>query len=60
MLGMDATFPGDIHMYILTNMQASFSYGSYLVYFNIMNGTASIILGGEPYNFGSVFLLLGQ
>ncbi|KAJ5271432.1 hypothetical protein N7505_007190 [Penicillium chrysogenum] len=32
---------------------AGFSYGSYLVYFNIMNGTASIILGGEPYNFGS-------
>lgn len=32
---------------------AGFSYGSYLVYFNILNGTASIILGGEPYNFGS-------
>ncbi|KXG51345.1 Major facilitator superfamily domain, general substrate transporter [Penicillium griseofulvum] len=32
---------------------AGFSYGSYLVYFNIMNGTTSIILGGDPYNFGS-------
>ncbi|KAJ5555424.1 hypothetical protein N7535_007859 [Penicillium sp. DV-2018c] len=32
---------------------AGFSYGSYLVFFNIMNGTASIILGGPPYNFGS-------
>ncbi|KAJ5780832.1 hypothetical protein N7457_005992 [Penicillium paradoxum] len=32
---------------------AGFSYGSYLVFFNIMNGTASIILGGPPYNFAS-------
>ncbi|OGE54616.1 hypothetical protein PENARI_c006G11789 [Penicillium arizonense] len=32
---------------------AGFSYGSYLVLFNILNGTASIILGGAPYNFGS-------
>ncbi|KAJ5315971.1 hypothetical protein N7476_006278 [Penicillium atrosanguineum] len=32
---------------------AGFSYGSYLVFFNILNGTASIILGGSPYNFGS-------
>lgn len=28
-----------------------FSYGSYLILFNILNATASIILGGEPYNF---------
>ncbi|KAJ5218248.1 uncharacterized protein N7498_000347 [Penicillium cinerascens] len=32
---------------------AGFSYGSYLILFNILNGTASIILGGPPYNFGS-------
>ncbi|KAJ5591806.1 uncharacterized protein N7459_002175 [Penicillium hispanicum] len=32
---------------------AGFSYGSYLVLFNILNGTASIILGGKPYNFGT-------
>ncbi|KAJ5232621.1 hypothetical protein N7468_005577 [Penicillium chermesinum] len=32
---------------------AGFSYGSYLVLFNILNGTASLILGGPPYNFGS-------
>ncbi|KAJ5936731.1 hypothetical protein N7466_003181 [Penicillium verhagenii] len=32
---------------------AGFSYGSYLVLFNILNGTASIILGGEPYGFGT-------
>ncbi|KAJ5974088.1 hypothetical protein N7481_011298 [Penicillium waksmanii] len=32
---------------------AGFSYGSYLVLFNILNGTASIILGGPPYNFQS-------
>lgn len=30
---------------------AGFSYGTYLVWFNILNATASIILGGEPYNF---------
>jgi MFS family permease len=28
-----------------------FSYGSYLILFNILNATASIILGGAPYNF---------
>lgn len=28
-----------------------FSYGSYLIWFNVLNGTASIILGGAPYNF---------
>ncbi|KAJ4391132.1 hypothetical protein N0V93_004747 [Gnomoniopsis smithogilvyi] len=30
---------------------AGFSYGTYLVWFNILNATASIILGGAPYNF---------
>lgn len=30
---------------------AGFSYGTYLVWFNIINATASLILGGEPYNF---------
>jgi MFS family permease len=30
-----------------------FSYGSYLILFNILNATASIILGGAPYNFSS-------
>ncbi|GAB1212822.1 hypothetical protein ATERTT37_001970 [Aspergillus terreus] len=33
---------------------AGFSYGSYLIWFNILNGTASIILGSAPYNFGFV------
>ncbi|KAK1140951.1 hypothetical protein N8T08_009697 [Aspergillus melleus] len=32
---------------------AGFSYGSYLVWFNVLNGTASIILGSAPYNFSS-------
>lgn len=32
---------------------AGFSYGSYLIWFNVLNGTASIILGGAPYNFSS-------
>lgn len=32
---------------------AGFSYGSYLVLFNILNATASIILSAEPYNFAS-------
>lgn len=30
---------------------AGFSYGSNLVWFNVLNATASLILGGEPYNF---------
>ncbi|KUI65204.1 hypothetical protein VM1G_00597 [Cytospora mali] len=30
---------------------SGFSYGTYLVWFNILNATASIILGGPPYNF---------
>ncbi|RDW70074.1 MFS transporter-like protein [Coleophoma crateriformis] len=30
---------------------AGFSYGSNLIWFNVLNGTASLILGGAPYNF---------
>jgi peptidoglycan/LPS O-acetylase OafA/YrhL len=30
---------------------AGFSYGTYLIFFNILNATSSIILGGSPYNF---------
>lgn len=30
---------------------AGFSYGSNLVWFNVLNGTSSLILGGPPYNF---------
>lgn len=30
---------------------AGFSYGTYLVWFNILNATASIVLGGAPYHF---------
>ncbi|KAI9373189.1 MFS general substrate transporter [Aspergillus egyptiacus] len=32
---------------------AGFSYGSYLIWFNVLNGTASLILGSPPYNFGA-------
>ena len=32
---------------------AGFSYGSSLVWFNVLNGTASLILSGQPYNFSS-------
>jgi hypothetical protein len=32
---------------------AGFSYGSNLIWFNVLNGTASLILGGAPYNFSS-------
>lgn len=32
-------------------LYAGFSYGSYLIWFNILNATASIILGGAPYHF---------
>lgn len=30
---------------------AGFSYGTYLVWFNILNATASLVLGGAPYYF---------
>ncbi|CAL3965667.1 unnamed protein product [Diplocarpon coronariae] len=30
---------------------AGFSYGSNLVWFNVLNGTTSLILSGDPYNF---------
>lgn len=30
---------------------SGFSYGTYLIYFNILNATSSIILGSAPYNF---------
>ncbi|RYP63566.1 hypothetical protein DL769_006921 [Monosporascus sp. CRB-8-3] len=30
---------------------SGFSYGTYLIYFNILNTTSSIILGSHPYNF---------
>ncbi|PVH72653.1 MFS general substrate transporter [Cadophora sp. DSE1049] len=30
---------------------AGFSYGSNLIWFNVLNGTASLILSGAPYNF---------
>lgn len=32
---------------------AGFSYGSYLIWFNVLNATASVLLGGAPYNFSS-------
>lgn len=32
---------------------AGFSYGSYLIWFSVLNATASILLSGEPYNFSS-------
>lgn len=32
-------------------LYAGFSYGSNLVWFNVLNGTASLVLGGPPYNF---------
>ncbi|KAI1340053.1 major facilitator superfamily domain-containing protein [Xylariaceae sp. FL0016] len=35
---------------------SGFSYGTYLIYFNILNATSSIILGGAPYNFRPSFV----
>ncbi|MCJ1267223.1 hypothetical protein MMC22_007108 [Lobaria immixta] len=32
---------------------AGFSYGSNLVWFNVLNGTASLVLSKEPYEFSS-------
>jgi hypothetical protein len=30
---------------------SGFSFGSYLILFNILNATASVIFGGPPYGF---------
>jgi MFS family permease len=35
---------------------SGFSYGTYLIYFNILNATSSIILGGSPYNFSAAMV----
>lgn len=32
---------------------AGFSYGSNLVWFNVLNATASLVLAGPPYNFAA-------
>ena len=32
---------------------AGFSYGSNLVWFNVLNGTTSLVLSGKPYGFSS-------
>ena len=32
---------------------SGFSYGSNLIWFNVLNGTASLILSGKPYGFSS-------
>ncbi|OAA72972.1 MFS transporter [Akanthomyces lecanii RCEF 1005] len=34
-----------------TVFYAGFAYGTYLIWFNILNATSSIILGGAPYHF---------
>ncbi|KAM3559150.1 hypothetical protein MY1884_003609 [Beauveria asiatica] len=34
-----------------TVFYSGFAYGTYLIWFNIFNATASIILGGPPYHF---------
>lgn len=30
---------------------SGFSYGTYLIWFNILNATSFVVLGGAPYNF---------
>jgi MFS family permease len=35
---------------------AGFSYGSYLIWFNVLNATASIILSSPPYNFSAAMV----
>ena len=34
-------------------LYSGFSYGSNLVWFNVLNGTASLVLSSPPYNFPS-------
>ena len=35
---------------------AGFSYGSNLIWLNVLNGTASLILSGAPYKFSSTMV----
>lgn len=34
-------------------LYSGFSYGAYLVWYNVLNGTASLILSENPYGFSS-------
>jgi MFS family permease len=43
--------PSSLHELRFSQLACSFSYGSYLIWFNVINATASIILGSAPYNF---------
>lgn len=55
--GRSFSTPGELRLLSVGHDKltpARFSYGSYLILFNILNGTASIILSGPPYNFGYV------
>ncbi|KAI8716441.1 hypothetical protein NCS52_00938000 [Fusarium sp. LHS14.1] len=38
---------------------AGFSYGSYVIWFNVLNATASYILGSSPYNFSVSSSMVG-
>lgn len=44
-------FPPSNIFFFFFHLSCRFSYGSYLIWFNVLNGTSSIILGSEPYNF---------
>jgi len=35
---------------------AGFSYGSYLIWFNVLNATASLLLSAPPYNFSAAMV----
>jgi MFS family permease len=35
---------------------AGFSYGSYLIWFNVLNATASLLLSSPPYNFSAAMV----
>ncbi|KAK6214534.1 hypothetical protein LQW54_004255 [Pestalotiopsis sp. IQ-011] len=39
---------------------SGFSYGTYLIFFNVLNATSSIILGGSPYNFAPALVGLAS
>ncbi|OKL60902.1 hypothetical protein UA08_03121 [Talaromyces atroroseus] len=62
LFNVDRRLPNTMHLrawqslYFLqwpVTFYAGFSYGSYLIWFTVLNGTASIILGSNPYNFST-------
>jgi hypothetical protein len=45
-----------IFLTFLVIFYAGFSYGSNVIWFSVLNGTASLVLSSPPYNFRASFV----